>query len=59
MPQLPTLVRRFSRLLYGVSATDPISIAAGLGLVTVALVACYLPARGASRVDPIVALRVS
>jgi ABC-type antimicrobial peptide transport system permease subunit len=52
------LGRLLSRMLYGVSSSDPVSVAAAaLALLAVALLACYLPARWASRVDPLVALR--
>jgi putative ABC transport system permease protein len=50
--------RFIETLLYGVRPTDPVVYAAvPLGLALVALVACWLPARRASRVDPVATLR--
>jgi putative ABC transport system permease protein len=52
------LARLLSSLLFSVSPSDPVTFAAvAILLVAVALLACYIPARRALRVDPIIALR--
>lgn len=53
-----TLTRVLSRFLYGVSPKDPLTFAAAaFVLIAVSLLASYIPARRATRVDPIIALR--
>ena len=52
------VTRFLSTFLYGVRPSDPLTFAAVSALLAgVALLACYIPARRAARVDPLVALR--
>jgi ABC-type antimicrobial peptide transport system permease subunit len=52
------LTRAMATLLFGVSATDPATFAGvALLLAAISAIACFIPARRATRVEPIVALR--
>ncbi|HEX9000263.1 MAG TPA: FtsX-like permease family protein, partial [Blastocatellia bacterium] len=52
------VTRVMTGLLFGVSASDPLTFAGVAGVLSlIALLACYLPARRAARIDPMIALR--
>jgi predicted permease len=58
LPAALALARLVRSQLYGITPSDPLTLALGVGvLLTVTLLAAWLPARRASRVDPMVALR--
>ncbi|HEX3684824.1 MAG TPA: ABC transporter permease [Bryobacteraceae bacterium] len=55
---LTRVLSSFSRLLFGVQKTDPLTFAAVAGcLILAVLLACYIPARRAAQLDPMIALR--
>ncbi len=52
------MARLLTSILHGVSASDPLTFATVAGiLILLGLVACYLPARRATRTDPVMVLR--